>query len=172
MSQKLHGGIDAVMQGYADVFCDSCSYINTKYGTKDFSLPHAFALGVLDASPARLFKLAKKTYEGARAGYRAASGAAKAGDSVLDSLTPLVRSNVDDAVKRAASGKVRFPGHDGKPYKNSDGSLPAGGNYTEWTAAGAGAKRGAHRVIIDGDPANPNAIYYWDHVKPPVRIGP
>lgn len=42
----------------------------------------------------------------------------------------------------------------------------------EWTAAEAGAKRGAHRVIIEGDPASPNTIYYWNHVNPPVRSGP
>jgi guanyl-specific ribonuclease Sa len=98
--------------------------------------------------------------------------AAEAGTSALESLSPAVRTNVDDAIQRAASGKVRFPGHDGKVYNNSDGLLPRGGSYTEWTAAQAGAKRGADRVIIDGDPANPNAIYYWDHVNPPTRIGP
>lgn len=98
--------------------------------------------------------------------------AAKTGASALDALSPAIRSNVDDAIERAAAGKVRFPGHDGKVYNNSEGLLPRGGNYTEWTAAQAGAKRGADRVIIKGDPANPNAIYYWDHVNPPVRIGP
>ncbi len=65
-----------------------------------------------------------------------------------------------------------FPGHDGKVYNNSDDLPPHAGNYTEWTAAQAGAKRGADRVIIDGDPVNPNAICYWDHINPPVRIGP
>ena len=103
---------------------------------------------------------------------RVASRAAKSGSSALDALSPAVRSNVDDAIVRAAAGKVRFPGHDGKVYNNSDGLLPRGGNYTEWTAAQAGAKRGADRVIIEGDPANPNAIYYWDHVNPPVKIDP
>lgn len=42
----------------------------------------------------------------------------------------------------------------------------------ESLAPAAGAKRGAHRVMIDGDPANPTGIYYWDHVNSPVRIGP
>jgi guanyl-specific ribonuclease Sa len=98
--------------------------------------------------------------------------AAKTGSSAIDALSPAIRSNVDDAIERASTGKVRFPGHDGKVYNNSDGLLPRGGNYTEWTAAQASAKRGADRVIIEGDPANPNAIYYWDHVNPPVRVGP
>jgi guanyl-specific ribonuclease Sa len=89
-----------------------------------------------------------------------------------DLRPPDVRANVEDAIQRAASGKVRFPGHDGKVYNNSDGLLPGGGSYTEWTAAKAGAKRGAHRVIIDGDLAKPTAIYYWDHANAPVRIGP
>ena len=100
------------------------------------------------------------------------STTAKTGTSAFDSLAPEVRTNVDDAISRAASGKVRFPGHDGKVYNNTDGLLPRGGSYTEWTAAEAGAKRGAHRVIIEGDPASPRAIYYWDHVNPPFRIGP
>lgn len=98
--------------------------------------------------------------------------AAKTRSSALESLAPAVRSNVDGTISRATSGKVRFPGHDGKVYNNSDGLLPRGGSYTEWTAAEAGAKRGAHRVIIEGDPASPNAIYYWDHVNPPVHVGP
>jgi guanyl-specific ribonuclease Sa len=102
----------------------------------------------------------------------AAKQGEKAGASALESLSPGVRSDVDDAIERAASGKVRFPGHDGKVYNNSDGLLPGGGNYTEWTAAKAGVQRGANRVIIEGNPASPNAIYYWDHVNPPVRIGP
>ena len=107
------------------------------------------------------FKNAKKI-DDAAAGVESAA---------KDALSPAVRANVDDAIQRAAAGKVRFPGHDGKPYMNSDGLLPPG-RYTEWTAAESGAKRGADRVIISGDPAKPDAIYYWDHVNPPVRIGP
>ncbi|MCZ3386479.1 MAG: hypothetical protein LH630_05845 [Actinomycetia bacterium] len=95
-----------------------------------------------------------------------------AAETSVDALSPAIRANVDDAIQRAASGKIRFPGHDGKVYDNSDGLLPQGGHYTEWTAAQSGAKRGADRVIISGDPANPDAIFYWDHVNPPVRIGP
>lgn len=93
-------------------------------------------------------------------------------ESALNSLGSTVRTDINDAIQRAKSGKVRFPGHDGKVYNNSDGLLPRGGSYTEWTAAGSGSKRGADRVIIDGDPADPTAIYYWDHVYPPIRIGP
>jgi len=102
----------------------------------------------------------------------AGGGDSRSAESALESLPPAVRADVEDAVQRAASGKVRFPGHDGKVYNNSDNLLPQGGNYTEWTAAIGGAKRGANRVIIDGNPANPDAIYYWDHVNPPVWIGP
>ena len=67
---------------------------------------------------------------------------------------------------------VRFPDHGGRVYNTWDDLLPGGGNYTEWTAAQAGAKRGAGRVISEGDPANPIAIYCWDHVSPLVRMGP
>jgi RHS repeat-associated protein len=95
--------------------------------------------------------------------------AARAAEDGVGALSGATQANVDNAIERAAAGKVRFPGHDGKPYLNSDGLLPEG-EYTEWTAAEAGAKRGADRVIIEGDPANPSAIYYWDHVNPPVRI--
>lgn len=89
----------------------------------------------------------------------------------LDDLAEDVALNVDDAIQRAAEGRVRFPTHDGKPYLNSDGLLPSRPDYTEWTAAASGQKRGLDRVIIAGNPANPDAIYYWDHVNPPVRIG-
>lgn len=92
-----------------------------------------------------------------------------AAEDGVGALSGATQANVDNAIERAAAGKVRFTGHDGKPYLNSDGLLPEG-EYTEWTAAEAGAKRGADRVIIEGDPANPSAIYYWDHVNPPVRI--
>jgi len=100
---------------------------------------------------------------------RLASGHCVAAEDGVGALSGATQANVDNAIERAAAGKVRFTGHDGKPYLNSDGLLPEG-EYTEWTAAEAGAKRGADRVIIEGDPANPSAIYYWDHVNPPVRI--
>lgn len=83
-----------------------------------------------------------------------------------------VSAQVDDATARASRGELRFPGHDGKPYLNTDETLPPRADYTEWTAAASGSKRGANRVIIAGDPASPDAIYYWDHVNPPVQIGP
>ncbi|WP_370873548.1 ribonuclease domain-containing protein [Arthrobacter bambusae] len=75
------------------------------------------------------------------------------------------------SIQRAASGKARFDSHDGKEYENRDGLLPPG-RYQEWTVAKPDAKRGPDRIIIEGDAANPNAIYYWDHVNAPVRIGP
>lgn len=97
--------------------------------------------------------------------------ATNTGRSALN-LSDDVATQVDDAIARASQGQVRFPGHDGKAYLNRDGLLPERGDYTEWTAAASGAKRGADRVIIAGNPASPDAIYYWDHVNPPVRIGP
>jgi hypothetical protein len=39
-------------------------------------------------------------------------------------IPPAARARVIDAVERARSGKIRFPGHDGKAYLNSDGLLP------------------------------------------------
>lgn len=99
------------------------------------------------------------------------AGSTIVGRRILEKLPAEVRANIDDAIRRASQGKPRFPGHDGKPYANSDGLLPPG-SYQEWTAAAAGSKRGPYRVLIEGDPASPNAIYFWDHVNPPVRIGP
>jgi guanyl-specific ribonuclease Sa len=101
----------------------------------------------------------------------ARSVATNTGRAALN-LSDDVAAQVDDAVARVSQGQIRFPGHDGKPYLNRDGLLPARSDYTEWTAAASGAKRGADRVIIAGNPARPEAIYYWDHVNPPVRIGP
>ena len=91
--------------------------------------------------------------------------------SVLN-LPDDVAAQVDEAISRASQRHVRFPGHDGKPYLNRDGLLPTRSDYTEWTAAPSGARRGAHRIIFAGDPASPDAIYYWDHVNPPVQIWP
>jgi guanyl-specific ribonuclease Sa len=118
------------------------------------------------------FKTGGAALKGASVGMGELDGTATSGTLAYESLAPGVRTNVDEAIERAATGKIRFPGHDGKVYANSDGLLPRGGTYTEWTAARASSKRGADRVIIDGDPGNPDAIYYWDHVNPPVRIGP
>ncbi|MGO4652194.1 RHS repeat-associated core domain-containing protein [Arthrobacter sp. 2RAF22] len=89
----------------------------------------------------------------------------------LDSLSPTLRADVEDTIQRAASGRTRFDKHDGKEYENRNGLLPPG-RYQEWTVAKPDAKRGPDRIIIEGDAANPNAIYYWDHVNAPVRIGP
>jgi guanyl-specific ribonuclease Sa len=77
---------------------------------------------------------------------------------------------MEDAIQRAALGKKRFQGPDGQPYRNTNRLLPPG-NYTEWTAAENGTKRGVHRVLMAGDLAKPDAIYYWDHVTA-IRIGP
>lgn len=99
------------------------------------------------------------------------TGSNALGRWVLAKLPANVRAEIQAAIERAEAGKIRFAKHDGKPYLNSNHELPPG-NYTEWTAAANGSPRGAHRVIIEGNPKNPTAIYYWDHVHPPVRIGP
>jgi len=74
---------------------------------------------------------------------------------------------------------VRFPEHDGKVFENRPGIggerlLPdkPTGYYHEWTAAPSGVGRGTHRVIVGGDPKNPDVIYYWDHDKTIIRVGP
>lgn len=87
-------------------------------------------------------------------------------------LSPEIRREVDEALERAATGKSRFSGHDGKAWLDWHGDLPPRDDYTEWTLAGPEAKRGANRLIIAGDEVKPDAIYYWDHNAPPVRIGP
>ena len=90
-------------------------------------------------------------------------------------LPPDVVAEVDKAVARAKAGRTRSPGHDGEPWGNALGQLPARPRdyYREWDAAAPGKRRGAHRVIIAGDPAHPDAIYYWDHTgAAPVYIGP
>ena len=85
-----------------------------------------------------------------------------------------VREQVVDAVERARTGKVRFQRHDGKVFENKAQSLPAKpyGYYHEWTAAATGQKRGPHRVIIGGDPKEPDVIYYWDHQHGYVQVYP
>ena len=85
--------------------------------------------------------------------------------SRVSHLAPGVVGQIDEAIQRAASGTARFPGHDGKVFKNSDNGLPSAplGYYAEWTAAASSAKRGSDRVIIGGNPAAPDAIWYWDH---------
>ena len=130
--------------------------------------------------------------DGAEAAKDAGTAAAKASDDGVDAtgkargivanhgprvggaleLADDVAAEVDNAITRASRRHVRFQGHDGKPYLNREGLLPARVDYTEWTAAPSGAKRGAHRIIIAGDPTSPDAIYYWDHVNPPVQIWP
>ena len=132
----------------------------------------SYAVGEWNLVLGGLAGLGKKLLTRSAEKVAAEAATAAAARASVDALSPTIRANVDEAIQRAASGKVRFQGHDGKVYDNSDGLLPQGGNYTEWTAAQAGAKRGADRVIISGDPGNPDAIYYWDHVNPPVRIEP
>jgi guanyl-specific ribonuclease Sa len=95
-----------------------------------------------------------------------------------DSIPPDVLKEVDDAIARAKIGTERFPGHDGKIWRDEESQLPSepAGYYREWTAAPNQAGRGwdyPDRVIIGGDPAHPDAIYYWDHTdNPPIYIGP
>jgi guanyl-specific ribonuclease Sa len=117
---------------------------------------------------------AKVTDDGVDAVGKAGGNVANHGPRVGGALELAddVAAEVEDAITRASRGQVRFQGHDGKPYLNRDGLLPARSDYTEWTAAPSGAKRGAHRIIIAGDPTSPDAIYYWDHVNPPVQIWP
>jgi hypothetical protein len=100
-------------------------------------------------------------------------GSSTPGRRALEKLPAGVREQVDEAMERAANGKVRFPRHDGKVFRNDDESyrLPDG-EYRSWTAARSGSSRADYRVLIEGDPAKPNAIYLWDHRTPPVRIGP
>lgn len=95
------------------------------------------------------------------------------GRRALSELPAEVRQQVDEAIARSRIGKKRFVGHDGDMYRNDDLShrLPPG-EYTEWTAAASGSKRGVYRVLIRGGDDSPDAIYIWDHDGPPVRIGP
>ena len=105
-----------------------------------------------------------------RRGGGAAVGKGDSSTSALAGLPEQVQLEVNDAIGRAASGKERFQGHDGKVYENNNNLLPEG-VYHEWTAAGNGQPRGPYRVIIEGDDfSSPNAIYFWDHVNKPIRI--
>ena len=90
----------------------------------------------------------------------------------LEAVPGAIREDVLRTIERARVGKIANAGHDGKRFKNLDGDLPASLHYQEWTVSGATAKRGAYRIIIDGEAASPKAIYFWDHINPPVRIGP
>lgn len=99
---------------------------------------------------------------------------AATGGARVSHLGENVVRQVDDAIQRAAQGKARFPRHDGKVFENLKRGLPnaESGYYTEWTAAAAGAKRGADRVIIGGTPARPDVIYYWNHAGNYVLLWP
>jgi guanyl-specific ribonuclease Sa len=90
-------------------------------------------------------------------------------------LPPDVLVEVDKAVDRAKAGTRQYYGQDGKDWDDWRHQLPPGpvGYYKEWAAAPARSPRGSDRVIIAGDPAHPDAIYYWDHTPAsPVYIGP
>ena len=103
-------------------------------------------------------------------GGGAAVGKGDSSTSALAGLPEQVQLEVNDAIGRAASGKERFQGHDGKAYENTNNLLPKG-EYQEWTVAGNGQPRGPYRVIIEGDDfSSPNAIYFWDHVNNLIRI--
>jgi guanyl-specific ribonuclease Sa len=94
--------------------------------------------------------------------------------SVDLSRVPLAaREEVLGALERARAGKVRFTGHDGKDYDNWNHLLPPGTRYAEWTVAGPSIGRWeGQRIIFAGDPSCPSAVYYWDHIHPPIWIGP
>jgi guanyl-specific ribonuclease Sa len=127
-------------------------------------------------------RLAVAQYEvvrGARLVYSARSGAAVktlgalgVRDLALFRVPPSAREVIALTLERARVGKIRFQRHDGKVFENELSELPRGVAYEEWTIAANGAKRGADRLIISGDPAAPSAIYYWDHTNPPIWIGP
>jgi hypothetical protein len=95
------------------------------------------------------------------------------GRRAMSELPVEVRQQIEDAIERSRVRKIRFSRHDGEEFENWNPvyRLPAG-DYTEWTAAASGSRRGAYRVLIRGDEKRPQAIYIWDHVGPPVRIGP
>lgn len=93
----------------------------------------------------------------------------------LAHLDDVVVDEVLDAIERARVGKIRFEGHDGKPFRNKPRVLPRRSSrfYREWTAAPSGTKRGDHRVIFGGkDQAHPAVAYYWDHASRPIKIHP
>lgn len=102
---------------------------------------------------------------------RNASNAAEAAAAVARATRRISLGNadlerrVDDAIERARIGKIRFYKHDGKPFDNWDDLIPVQpeGYYTEWTAADNGKPRQLDRVIVGGDPRNPDVIFYWDH---------
>lgn len=96
------------------------------------------------------------------------------GARLRSSLGNDLANQVDETIERAASGTIRFPGHDGKQFKDVNGALPEAelGYYTEWTVAASGAKRGTDRLIIGGSPANPDAIFYWDHAGSFIQVYP
>ena len=118
-------------------------------------------------------KGAEQAAEAARAAQAAAEAVGRVARRVPLGDADLER-RVDDAIERALQGKVRFPRHDGKVFKNKLGGLPAHpeGYYREWTAADPMSKRGGDRVIVGGDPRTPGVVYYWDHEHGYVRIYP
>lgn len=117
-------------------------------------------------------ELARASSAAQRAYLAELDGAATAASVDLAAVPTQAREEVLAALARARSGKVRFPGHDGKDFHNDPPLLPVGPAYTEWTAAAPGRRRGDIRVIFAGDEANPSAIYFWDHLNPPIKIGP
>lgn len=69
----------------------------------------------------------------------------------------------------------RCPRPDGRQMRGAAGCERGSGTRRSWT--GLRRRTGAsvvarHRVIIEGDPASPTAIYYWDHSSRPVKIWP
>jgi guanyl-specific ribonuclease Sa len=95
-------------------------------------------------------------------------------DQRLSALPEARREQVRQAIDRARAGRTSFQGHDGKVFRNDRKQLPLMplGYYHEWPAAASSDPRGADRIIVGGDPRNPDVIYYWDHEIKPVGIYP
>ena len=83
-----------------------------------------------------------------------------------------VSAQVDDATPRASRGELRFPGHDGKPYLDTDETLPPARGLHRMDSGGLGLQAWCKPRDHRWRSPSPDAIYYWDHVNPPVQIGP
>jgi guanyl-specific ribonuclease Sa len=100
-------------------------------------------------------------------------------DQRLPELSDDQRERIKQAIDRARSGKIANQKHDGKPYTNigKDTGFPVlpvmpPGYYREWPASAPTDRRGIDRIIVGGDPRNPDVVYYWDHEKKYLIIYP